>query len=254
MRGAGSRLRSAVYLLAGLVVLTVPASAQTISGRVTDQETGDPVEGVRVQLLSGRSDSLSVDFTDGFGEYRLVAPGPGEYRIRASRVGVGEVVTHPFTLQGAGTEVVDLALTFTAIELDALLVRQRPFRWWERDRPARTWEFWERREFYEPLGFGRFLSDGEATRFSDLSDLVAVHAPRMLRCNGRMALYVDGVRMEGSSLQIVNGRIQGDWSALFPLRQVEHLELYPGGLKVPGELVAPGAGCGVVVVWLSSTE
>jgi hypothetical protein len=208
------------------------------------------VEAVRVQLLSAAGDSLSVGFTDRFGDYRMRAPGPGEYRLRASRVGVGVVVTPSFTLREAGTEVVDLALTFTAIELDPLLVHQRPFRWWERDKPAGHWEFWERREFYERLGSGRFLSDGEARRFRDLNELVYLHAPRILRCSGRVALLVDGIRFPEAGLQIQGGTLLLDRADLFRMDQVEHVELYPGGLRVPGELVGPGSRCGVIAVWL----
>lgn len=241
--------------LVGLLLLLPSAgAAQAISGRVTDRQTGEALEAVRVQLVSARGNSLSVGFSDRFGEYRLTAPGPGEYRIRASRVDAGEVVSPPFLLREAGTEVVDLALAFTTIELDPIVVRQRPFRWWERDKPLSHWEFWERREFYEPRGFGRFLSGGEAARFQDLHDLITVHAPRLLRCSGRIALFVDGLPVSGSTLMAQNGRIQGEWPRLFRLDEVENVELYSGGLKVPGELVAPGAGCGVIVVWLRSSE
>lgn len=241
--------------LVGLFLLLPSAlSAQAISGRVTDRQTGEALEAVRVQLLSTAGDSLSLGFSDRFGEYRLTAPGPGEYRIRASRVDAGEVVSPPFLLREAGTEVVDLALTFTTIELDPIVVRQRPFRWWERDKPLSHWEFWERREFYEPRGFGRFLSGGEAARFKDLHDLVSVHAPRLLRCSGRIALFVDGLPVPAATLIAQNGMIQGEWSRLFRLDEVENVELYTGGLKVPGELVAAGAGCGVIVVWLRSSD
>jgi hypothetical protein len=269
-KGAGSRVRGQVRggasprpilgpgrsLLAFLLLLVAPTpgAAQTISGRVTDRETGEAIEAVRVQLISTRGDSLSVGFSDRFGSYRLRAPGPGEYRIRASRVGAGEVSSPPFLLREAGSEVVDLALAFTAIELDPILVRQRPFHWWERDKPLQHWEFWERREFYEPRGFGRFLAAGEAARFLDLHDLVSIHAPRLLRCTGGVALFVDGRALPGASLMVQNGRLQGEWSRLFRLNDVENVEIYPGGLKVPGELVSPGSGCGVVVVWLRSTD
>lgn len=254
-RGVGGRLRPFLPTLL-LLVLLVPSglAAQVITGRVTDRQTGEAVEAVRVQLLGAGGDSLSVGFTDRFGDYRLRAPGPGSYRIRASRVGVGAVETPPFTLREAGTEVVDLALTLEAIELDPLLVRQRPFRWWERDKPASHWEFWERREFYEPLGAGRFLSDGEAGRFGDLNELVALHAPRILRCNGRVALFVDGIRFPEAGLQVQGGALLLERPDLFRMEQVEHVELYPGGLKVPGELVGPGTRCGVIAVWLSPTS
>lgn len=250
VRSPGRIIRPFLLLL--LLSLAAPgaALAQVISGRVTDRQTGEAVEAVRVQLLSARGDSLSLGFTDRFGDYRLMAPGPGEYRIRASRVGVGEVVTQPFQLKEAGTEVVDLALTFTAIELDPLLVHQRPFRWWEREKPVSHWEFWERREFYERLGSGRFLSDGEAGRFRDLNDLVSLHAPRILRCSGRVALLVDGIRFPEAGLQIQGGRMLLDRADLFRMDQVEHVELYAGGLRVPGELVGAGSRCGVIAVWL----
>lgn len=252
--GKGGRALAVALFIAGCLLLPAAGAAQTISGRVTDRETGEALEAVRVQLLSTGGDSLSVGFSDRFGDYRLTAPGPGEYRIRASRVDAGEVLSPPFLLREAGTEVVDLALAFTTIELDPIVVRQRPFRWWERDKPLPHWEFWERREFYEPRGFGRFLAAGEAARFSDLHDLVSVHAPRLLRCSGRLALFVDGLLVPGATLVVQNGRIQGEWSRLFRLDEVENVELYSGGLKVPGELVAPGAGCGVIVVWLRSSD
>jgi len=254
-RGLGGSVASlTLVILLLLLGAPGPGAAQIISGRITDRETGEAIEAVRVQLISARGDSLSVGFSDRFGSYNLRAPGQGEYRIRASRVGAGEVSSPPFLLREAGSEVVDLALTFTAIELDPILVQQRPFHWWERDKPLQHWEFWERREFYEPRGFGRFLAAGEAARFADLHDLVSIHAPRLLRCTGRVTLYVDGLAMQGTSLTMQNGRLQGEWSRLFRLSDVENLEVYSGGLKIPGELVSPGAGCGVVVVWLRPAD
>lgn len=246
------RILVPVLLSCSLLLAGLPGGlqGQAITGRVTDRQTGEAVEAVRIQLLSARGDSLSLGFTDRFGDYRLRAPGPGEYRIRASRMGVGEVVTPPLILKEAGTEVVDLAITFTAIELDPLLVRQRPFRWWERDKPPSHWEFWERREFYERLGAGRFLSDGEAGRFRDLNELVYLQAPRILLCSGRVTLLVDGIRYPEAGLQVQGGRMMLDRADLFRMDQVEHVELYQGGLRVPGELVSPGSQCGVIAVWL----
>jgi len=71
-----------------MVILTLPVSAQSVrvDGIVTDAASDQSLPGATVQLLRG-SDHIAGTITDFDGYYALIAPVPGEYRVRTSYVG-----------------------------------------------------------------------------------------------------------------------------------------------------------------------
>ncbi len=108
-------------ILAWLGALGVPAAAVaqgsgTVTGKVTDMQTGDALVGARVYVLG----SLTVAVTRTDGSYRISAPA-GTPEIRVSAIGyatgrAGVAVT------AGGTATHDFAMARVAVALDEIAV------------------------------------------------------------------------------------------------------------------------------------
>lgn len=99
-----------------------PLQAQIIQGWVVDRETGQGVEGVLVLLLD--QSGLEVDglLTNEDGRFRFLAASPGDYSLRAERLGY-ETVTSEVTRLGPGqVSGILLETGVSAIELEELRV------------------------------------------------------------------------------------------------------------------------------------
>lgn len=84
----GSLLVAAVALgLSLLPLLPRPTDAQVIRGRVLDPSGTGPVEGAMVMLLDRADRRRGATLSNATGAFRLEAPGPGRYRLRADRIG-----------------------------------------------------------------------------------------------------------------------------------------------------------------------
>ncbi len=79
-------LSPAAILALGLAAQ--PATAQTIRGTLVDKATGSPFRGGFVVLLSDSGVALGRTLTDLRGEFALVAPAAGRYRLKSAIIGV----------------------------------------------------------------------------------------------------------------------------------------------------------------------
>ena len=108
-------------VLAWLAMLAVPgilaAQSGTVSGKVTDQQTGEPLASARVYIVGG----LTVAVTRGDGTYRLAVPA-GSHDLRVSAIGyttgraavqvtAGGTVTQDFALERAAVALAEIAVT-----------------------------------------------------------------------------------------------------------------------------------------------
>jgi len=175
-----------LLLLAALLtgLLPGPSLAQTLEGSLTDRESGLPVDGALVLLMDGEGQELLGRISDEEGLFRLVAPGPGSYRLRVVRIGYASFFSDPISLLGGQTEVVHLEATKEAIPLRGIEVegvqgcRIRPeeglavARVWEAVQKALTVQTWTEREGFfrfEVVLFDRDLdSNAQKTESQDL--------------------------------------------------------------------------------------
>jgi hypothetical protein len=119
-----SRIRHQIILCAALALLSRPLAAQEVQGRVTS--AGAAVPGSLVELLDAAGRPVSDAAADGAGAFRIRAPGPGSYRLRAGQVGFQSAVSAPFTL-GAGERLArSLAITPRSVTLEGLVATARP--------------------------------------------------------------------------------------------------------------------------------
>ena len=114
-----------VLLLCGLAaVLSSSAAAQTISGTVTEQETGTPIRGALVTLLdaSGRERQTLLSDTTGRFVFR---PPAGRYRVAAQYIGRATVRSDELVLAGEVSLQVRLDAPIAAVLLKPLVVENR---------------------------------------------------------------------------------------------------------------------------------
>jgi TonB-dependent starch-binding outer membrane protein SusC len=100
-----------------LVPATAFAQQGTISGRVTDKATNNPVASAQVSIVGTTRGALTSEK----GEYVLRAVAPGVLTLRATRIGYA-AVTQTVTVPESGTVTADFALTSTPSKLDEIVV------------------------------------------------------------------------------------------------------------------------------------
>jgi len=121
---AGSSLLVATFLwcLGAVLFVTAPLSAQTISGILVESETGAPVEGASVMLLSRNGERLDWRLTNAAGRFDFRTPGPGTYLLRADRIGHARVLSDPIPIDRGVTVVYRLETPLEAIVLAGIEV------------------------------------------------------------------------------------------------------------------------------------
>ncbi|HYR07533.1 MAG TPA: carboxypeptidase regulatory-like domain-containing protein, partial [Longimicrobium sp.] len=103
-----------------LLACALPASAQTVRGRVTDRATQQPVVGAFVVLLDATGDGVRADISGPGGEFQHRAPGPGVYRLRVERIGVQTVTSPAFEIGEGATVAYDLPVETRAVTLPVI--------------------------------------------------------------------------------------------------------------------------------------
>ena len=111
-------LENSKYFLSFCLSLFVSLAAfsQSISGTVTDAETGDPLLGVTI-ILKNTNKGVVTDFD---GNYTINNVEPGDYIIDLSYIGYGRI-SQTITV-GGDDATYDFAMTFSASKLDELVV------------------------------------------------------------------------------------------------------------------------------------
>jgi len=100
---------------------TAPAQgAASISGKVTDARSGEPMAGVQI-VIPGTTQGV---VTNAAGEYRIGEVASGPVRLRARRIGYG-ATDRTVTVTGSPVSV-DFALSPVATDLDAVVITGTP--------------------------------------------------------------------------------------------------------------------------------
>lgn len=94
------------------------ARAASVTGRVTDEATGQPLASVQVYLVGTTIGSL----TDGNGRFLINDVPPGIYAVEAKLIGYADARAENVRVPADGTVEVNLALRVTALPLDAVIV------------------------------------------------------------------------------------------------------------------------------------
>ena len=130
------------FLGAGMLVAT-PLAAQAITGTVVEAETGAPVEGASVVLLTRSGDQLDWRLTNAAGRFGFQMTQPGTYLLRADRIGRASVLSDPIPVDRGVTAVYRLETPVEAILLAGIEVsgsRRCEVRPGQGAATARVWE------------------------------------------------------------------------------------------------------------------
>lgn len=230
--------------VAAAAALPAPAAAQgrgSITGTVTDAETGRAVAEARV-TVRGRKDPVA---TDSSGRFRLADVPPGTLILQVRKVGHADA-TRIVDVQAGATASVDVALN-TATSLGEVVVTGRP------PSPKRFEEF----DFRRKNGRGQYLGREEIEKSN------AMNVPNLLRnmrgvklqcsgitCNVRMA------RSEGVDCPPeywLDGRPNNTFGPTISVSDLQAVEVYTGPSEAPAEFLSGNAACGIIVLWTKST-
>jgi len=221
-------------LAAGLALVSnasAQATSGALTGRVTDAGSMRPLEAVAVAI---EGTSFGV-LTNASGGYIMLSVPPGEYTVRATRVGYREGEATVTVSAGATTQL-DFPLEQTAIALDELVV-------------TGAGVVTEKRKLGNTIATINTAAVENAP-ISDFSQLIAGREPGVvalpssgytgegarIRIRGSASLtqlnepivYVDGIRVDRSAVTSFNG--QGSPSRLddIPPESIERIEILKG--------------------------
>lgn len=130
------------WMLAALLSLPSAAAAQTVTGSVVDVG-GVPVPGVVIQLLDSVSGVTARIVSGERGEFRMLAPHPGTYRLHTLRIGFRPQTSNPFTLGASEARQTPLVLASAAFALDTVRVATNATCGLAGDSAAATFSVWE---------------------------------------------------------------------------------------------------------------
>lgn len=228
---------------------TLPVSGQTVHGRVIDALTRQPVSGAALQLMRG-SEQIAVIGSDSAGRFLLRVPGPGSYRVVASRIGYSNAESHALSLNA------DQSIE-TLLQIKSEPVRLAPV-----TLTASRVPYLESRGFYTRMeaGGGDYLTS-EVIRRRNSSSLLEVlrsmKGVKVQRMGSRQEVYltnancmpqitVDGVTLRWGGKAMTTVQHLDD---LVSVGHIDAVEVFRSSSRVPSEFVGPNAACGVILIW-----
>ena len=230
------------------LVLTCFAQAapgQSLIGRVTDLSTRGPVATALVMVVDSSGREYSRAITDSIGVFRLVRLPTQPRLLRVERFGYAPFQS-PFQLEKHELLRVDVPLSPVGVAAAPLEVTARRV-----IRDPRLAEFYQRMDFQERAGFGRFLHREQIDSVSlpMLTDYIARFTrvsidgagdraiiPGRGNC-GKVQLFVDGLKTD----QPINA---------VPVAAIEGAELYRSRSELPMEYsYGQAVDCGALLVW-----
>ncbi|MEX2609797.1 MAG: carboxypeptidase-like regulatory domain-containing protein [Gemmatimonadota bacterium] len=156
MRSVGRVGGRALVLACALACsgVTGLAAQSLVRGQLQHASSGQPVVGAVVELLGLADERFGATVSDSVGMFRLVAPGPGEYRVRVLHADYERIVSETLRVlkDGEGVDLV-LFLGIQGYELAPLQVIGRA--------DARMLSGRESFERHQALGKGRFITAEE---------------------------------------------------------------------------------------------
>jgi hypothetical protein len=207
------------------------AHAQVIVGQVLDETTSTPVTAAEVVLVDRSGGQRGQVLTDSTGWFRLAAPVPASYRVRASSLGYGRVETTEVNLEKGVELHLEIRLSSVAVPHEPLrIVARRPYR------VGRLSEYYDRAQWTRKTGLGKVFMRDDIERMNpfNVSSIIRT-VPTRVGCE--MTYLLDGLEIE---LDVLDSMIRPE--------EVEGVEVYRGITQMPPEYSRRGR-CGLVMVW-----
>ena len=213
---AGRVRTASAWGLCLLLVASRSVEGQTFQGRVLEDAGEAPVATALVSLLDEEGDQVGVSIADSTGAYRVQAPEPGVYRLRAERIGYAPFET-PLLEAGMadGIYPVDLLLQTDPYDLPGFTVMSDRVSEEEADREIRLMIGLSPRSLrFPPMGLDviqdhvdRAHHLGDLLRWENLAGLVVrrdADGPCFsLRGRGCLPVYLNGLRLRRGFVEAV---------------------------------------------------
>ncbi|MGK2961075.1 MAG: carboxypeptidase regulatory-like domain-containing protein [Gemmatimonadaceae bacterium] len=254
------------------VVVALPASSQSVSGRVTVGDSGLPARGTGIVLVDSSGRPRMGALTDSSGNYQLTAPMPGTYRLRVQgSYGLSSLITAEFTIGRTVELERNFKLSLSPLSLDTVRVTATRDVASPPGNPGKYDDFLRRRK----LGFGHFITSADIERAGmNMTHDLLRGIPGMLisqsgtritfqskRCSGGSIPGMDPAALTGGRagpdekqqpMLFVDGFRVRDITSLNDIHpgQIEAMEVFQGAAQVPAE--AKGDACAAIFVWLKS--
>lgn len=129
------------------IAVSTPTFAQTVQGRLVDDDTGAPVAEAQIAAVDPGGRTVRTVLTDAHGAFTLPLPQAGRYAIHASRLGYKSVTTLEVAVAEGDPLEVEVHIATDAVPLAPLTASVRA-----RDAGLARRGFYTRRETYEHLG------------------------------------------------------------------------------------------------------
>jgi Carboxypeptidase regulatory-like domain len=258
------------WILIVLAVSTVPAGAQTISGRLLEAGSDRPIEIGVIELVTESGESVAKVLSGTGGRFSISVPSPGSFWMVANAYGYRQARDGIFEVGIDGELTVDFRIVPDPLELEALIVGfNRPVM----EHPLVLSGFVDR--FAE--GFGQFITPFDIERsdarltpdlFRGMPGITlrsAAPSNANLGGGGVLSYLGDQIMLQGPTgwctpglfLDGVRIRYDGDVSidALLPLSSIDGVEIYrrPSSVPVAFNATRVGVGedppCGVILFW-----
>jgi hypothetical protein len=186
---------------------------QGVLGTLADAESGTPIEGAMVVLLSGGQIAGRV-LTDAEGSFRIGAPQPGRYELRVDRIGYASTLSGAFEV--AAGQMVEHAI----------------------------------RTSVEPIGLEGIGVVGSGRCDARTSAMLTLRAvdPARGRATCRPTLYLDGVPARQPDADEGDATVQFDLGTIGP-DDIVGIEVYRSPAETPAPFAAHSGACGVIVIW-----
>ena len=104
------------------VVCSVTLEAQTVRGQLVDSISGSPLNSAFLTLVDEQGVERARAITDGAGQFVLLAPAPGSYRIRSKRIGFRPYVSPALALRSGETTTYNAAVDPIPVPLKEVVV------------------------------------------------------------------------------------------------------------------------------------
>jgi hypothetical protein len=232
-------------LLASLATLSLASAtaAQSVRGRVLDEQSGQGIPGVKVTLLNDKGGRVAETISNAQGGFMLAAKGTGQHRIRTSHIGYADLETDQFSVLAEEQVIVDLKLSAAAIVLEPLTIVSR-----QKDPRTEPTEegMYARRLTTPPIGPKRVMlpHDPEMVSSSRVTDLFTW----LPRSRGCMIVYWNGRLVQQAD-------IAADWlqTSTTMLEAVEYyrtpLDAPAAFREMPPYVSFDNVQCSVIALW-----
>ena len=233
-------------LVALVLAVGAPLSAQTVDGRLVDARTNAAIAGASISLIATGGGDTTTAVTDGTGLFHIAATVPGTYVLRIRRIGIKPALTHAFWLGPLTERRPLLRIEAEGVGLDTMVVTTKGLTvtdW--------TQEFYMRRRTLNGIFLTR--ADVANRKPQTAADwLLGVRGVTVDRSGGRVRVL--GNRSAGGcamSVYMDELPIQdADMNVLLRAADIVAVEVYQNQVGAPVRY--RHGGCGLVLVWTRS--